>query len=74
MITGAAHFAYKYETGQQVSAVLLLQFNVGSQLHTRGNVSTLLQWEEWQIGGSTILVQTSFSSVLQPCFEYLMIQ
>ena len=47
----------KCETGQQLSVVLLLQSNMGSQLHTYGNISTLLRWEEWQMGGLTILVQ-----------------
>ncbi len=74
MIVGAAPCAHKHEKGQELSVWLLLQSNMGGLLHTCSNVSTLLQWEAWQIGGLTILVQTSCSNLLQRCFEHLMIE
>jgi len=64
VIKGAAPCGHKHEKGQDLSVVQLLQFNMGSQLHACGNVSTLLQWEEWQIGGLTILLLNSSSAML----------
>jgi len=74
VISGAAPCANKHEKGQEVKFQLLLQSNAGALLHTCGDVSIFVQREEWQIGGRTILVQTSCLSLLQLCFEHLKIQ